>query len=171
MGAVDAETKARLAPILARHAGGRESLVPLLLAIQAELGWLPGPVQRLAADAVGVSPTQVFEVVSFYSFFTSRPPADHQVNVCFGTTCFVNHGARVVRALEQALGTHADGVSTDGRIGLGRTRCLGACSVAPALTVDGRIFGAVTPTRAAELAEQLRGHEPRRGPGAGGRRR
>ena len=154
--AVDADLKVRLERILADHAQDRRALVPVLLAAQAELGWLPGPVLHFLARALGVSATQVYEVVSFYSFFTTRPAAEHQLKVCLGTTCFVSQATRVLRAFEQTLGITAEGVTEDGRFGLGHTRCLGACSVAPAVTVDGRVLGGLTPSRATTLAERLK---------------
>ncbi len=163
---LDPELRSRLEPILATHPGGRSSLVPVLLAIQAELGWLPGPALHLVSEALGVSATQVFEVVSFHSFFTTRPPAHHQIKVCLGTTCFVSQGARILRALEDTLGIADNPDAADGRVGLGHTRCLGACAVAPALIVDGQVFGGQTPNRAVELAVRLRGRKRRGGPGS-----
>jgi NADH:ubiquinone oxidoreductase subunit E len=138
---------------LAQNPGGTERLVPLLHRVQRRLGYLPFEVQEHLADRLGLSPVQVFGVVSFYHFFTTTPRAHHQFKVCMGTACFVRRAQRLLDTLEEACGVEAGGISEDRLFNLDPVRCIGACGLAPAVMVDDDVHGHVS---AAELREMVR---------------
>jgi NADH-quinone oxidoreductase subunit E/NADP-reducing hydrogenase subunit HndA len=141
---------------LEQHPGGKERLIPLLHHAQAKLGHLPFPVQEYVAEKLGLSPVQVWGVVSFYHFFTTTPRARNQFKVCMGTACFVRGGQQVLDGLKDACQTEVGGISEDRLFNLDQVRCIGACGLAPAITVNDNVHGNLTPQKARKLARRLR---------------
>ena len=90
----------RIDDFLANNAGGQERLIPLLHMVQDDLGYLPVPVQEYVAGKLGLSPTQVYGVVSFYDYFTTTPRGKYRLEVCMGTACFVRQGPRLIETIE-----------------------------------------------------------------------
>jgi NADH:ubiquinone oxidoreductase subunit E len=153
---VDPGVLQRVEDFLARNSGGPERLIPLLHDLQRRIGHLPFEVQELVADRLGLSPVQVYGVVSFYHQFTTIPRAEHQFKVCLGTACFVRHAQRVHDALVEACDVESGGISKDRLFNLDRVRCIGACGLAPAIMVDDDVHGNVTAAEAREIVRWLR---------------
>jgi NADH:ubiquinone oxidoreductase subunit E len=153
---IEPRVRAAIDDFVARNGSGAEQLVPLLHEVQERLGHLPFAVQEHVADRLGLSPVQVYGVVSFYHQFTTTPRAEHQFRVCMGTACFVRHAQRVLDALEDACGVEAGGISEDRLFNVDRVRCIGACSLAPAIQVDHDVHGNVTPAEARDIVRWLR---------------
>lgn len=130
---------------LTRKPGGQERLIPLLHRVQHVLGHVPFAVQEHIADRLGLSPIQVYGVVSFYHLFTTIPRGSHELKVCMGTTCFVRRAQRLVETVQQALGVEVGGVTKDRLFSLEQVRCLGACGSAPAAMLNNNTFGNLTP--------------------------
>jgi bidirectional [NiFe] hydrogenase diaphorase subunit len=99
--------------------------------------------------------SQVFGVATFYHFFTLRPRGEHSCIVCTGTACYVKGAGEIVKTLEVSCQVQAGQTTGDGRLSLGTARCLGNCSLAPMLTIDGRVHGLETPSGAVEKLQQL----------------
>ncbi len=138
------------------RAGGQERLIPLLHRVQGEIGYLPAPVQEYVAKKLGMSPIQVYGVVSFYHFFTTIPRGRFQLKVCMGTACFVRQAPALIETLEQELGTELGGISPDGLFNLDQVRCIGACGLAPAVMVGDEVHGTLNQARVRNLVRKLR---------------
>jgi NADH:ubiquinone oxidoreductase subunit E len=145
---IDAEVEA--------SAGGQERLIPLLHKTQQHLGYLPFAAQDYIARKLGISPIQVYGVVSFYNFFTTTPRGAFQVKVCTGTACFVKGAQRLVDILASELAVEVGGISDDGMFNLEQVRCIGACGLAPAIMVNDDVHGNLTPTKLRGLVRRLR---------------
>jgi len=130
---------------LARNSGGHERLIPLLHRVQESLGYIPFAVQEYVADKIGLSPIQVYGVISFYHLFTTTPRGECELKVCMGTACFLRHAQRLVETLEQTLGVALGEVTEDRLFSLEQVRCIGACGLAPAMRVDEDTLGNLTP--------------------------
>jgi NADH:ubiquinone oxidoreductase subunit E len=141
---------------LEEHHGGQERLIPLLHHVQQQMGYLPFEVQEYVADRLGLSPVQVYGVVSFYHLFTTTPRARYQVKVCMGTACFVRQSQRVLDALKDACKVELGGISEDGLFNLDQVRCIGACGLAPAVMINDDVYGNLTAQRARRLVRKLR---------------
>lgn len=141
---------------LAENRGGSERLIPLLHRVQEEIGYLPFPVQEYIASRLGMSPVQVFSVVSFYHFFTTVPRGRFQVKVCMGTACYVRGGQTLLEALAEHLKVEVGSISPDRMFNLEQVRCIGACGLAPAIMVNNDVFGNLTPEAIRKLARKLR---------------
>lgn len=140
-------------PILEKYKGKPGGLIPALHEIQEELGFLSQEVQGIVADELGLARARVNGVVTFYSFFNEQPKGQYEVGVCLGTACYVRGAAKVVEELERQLGIEMGGTTEDGVFSLGATRCIGACGLAPIVSVNDEIFGRCTPEKAREIVE------------------
>lgn len=136
--------------------GGRERLIPLLHRLQDHLGCIPETLQELVADRLGMAPVQVAGVVSFYDFFTPAPRGRYPIKICMGTACFVGGGMPLLATLEAALGISVGQVTGDRLFSLEQVRCIGACSLAPAIMVGDEVYGKLDHTAVRSLVARLR---------------
>ncbi len=132
------------------------SLIPILHAIQEEYGYLSRDVQAMVASELGISPAKVHGVVSFYSFFTEQAKGEHEIGVCMGTACYVRGAADVLEAFQNQLHIRAGETTSDQRFTIGMTRCIGACGLAPVVTINDDVYGRLAPDRVPELIEKYR---------------
>jgi NADH:ubiquinone oxidoreductase subunit E len=142
--------------VLSRHKGVPGCLIPVLEEIQERIGYLPKPVQRRVAEGLGLPLSEVYGVVTFYSFFTMVPRGRHTIRMCLGTACYVRGSKRTLQELCSRLGIHPGETTQDRRFSLETVRCLGACGLAPAMVVDNDTFAQVKP---AHLEGILKGYE------------
>jgi NADH:ubiquinone oxidoreductase subunit E len=156
LGEIDARAREFIDGFLAGHPGGTERLIPLLHLLQERLGHVPVSVQELVADALGLSPIQVFSVVTFYHFFTLTPRGRFPIKVCMGTAFFVRHAPRLVETIQDALGIGMGECTEDRMFSLEQVRCLGACGLAPAIMVGNDVHGNLDPNAVRRLITQLR---------------
>lgn len=153
---VDLQARASVDEYLDQHPGGPERLIPLLHWVQGKLGYLPFEIQEYVAERLGISPIQVYGVVSFYHFFTTTPRGRYQLKVCLGTACFVKQAQQLLDTLGELLETEVGGISSDGLFNLEQVRCIGACGLAPAVMVDDQVAGNLTPAKVRNLVRRLR---------------
>lgn len=112
------------------------ALIPVLEEVQGITGYLPEPIQRRVASGLSLPLSQVYGVVTFYSFFTMTPRGKHQVRVCLGTACHVRGSKRVLEEMESKLGIERGECTDDREFSLDIVRCVGACGLAPVMVVD-----------------------------------
>lgn len=134
-----------LQQVIDRHKGTEGPLMPVLQAAQDLYGYLPKDVQIQIAEGLGITLQEVYGVATFYSQFALTPKGKHVISVCMGTACYVKGAQAVLDKLSQVLGVAPGGTTLDSRFTLQATRCLGACGLAPVLTVDEDVHGRVTP--------------------------
>ena len=137
--------------VIARYKGKHGSLIPALKESQDICGYLPKQVQRRIADGLSLSPSQVYGVVSFYAFFTTIPRGKHIIRVCLGTACYVKGSKQILEKIEQELGLKVGGITRDRKFSLEAVRCLGCCSLAPAMVIDGDTHALVEPSEAIKI--------------------
>lgn len=126
----------RIDEVIGKYKKRPGSLIPVLEEVQAITGYLPESIQRYVAAGLAVPLSQVYGVVTFYSFFTMKPRGRHQIRVCLGTACHVRGAKRNVEHIQKALGVEVGECTLDRRFGLEVVRCLGACGLAPVMVVD-----------------------------------
>ncbi len=125
-----------------RRLGDRpEALIESLHAAQEAFGYLDDDALIFVGDTLGVPHSRVFGVATFYSFFTLKPQGEHTCVICTGTACYINGAPELIEAFQDRLGVKPKGTTADGKISLLTARCIGACSLAPAVTVDGEMKG------------------------------
>jgi NADH:ubiquinone oxidoreductase subunit E len=153
---IDPGIWARIDEFVDRNPGGQERLIPLLHMVQEILGYLPYPVQEYVAGKLGMSPIQVFGVVSFYHFFTTTPRGRYQLKVCMGTACFVRHSQHLIETIGSVLDLKLGEVTEDRLFSLEQVRCIGACGLAPAMMVNNEVHGHLSPKGVRKLITKLR---------------
>jgi len=120
-------------------------LVTVLHKAQSVFGYLPIEVQQFVADYMEVPLSQVYGVVSFYTFFTMVPKGKHPISCCMGTACFVKGADKVVSAFKESLKIDIGDVTPDGKFSLDTLRCVGGCALAPIVMVGEKVYANVTP--------------------------
>ncbi|MDD3118641.1 MAG: NAD(P)H-dependent oxidoreductase subunit E [Victivallales bacterium] len=122
----------------------RGFLIQSLHKAQSVFGYLPTCVQLFVADKLKLHLSEVYGVISFYSFFTETPVGRYKINVCTGTACFVKGANKIVDEFKRFLNIQEGETTPDGKFTLGILRCVGACSLAPVVMVNDRVYGNVT---------------------------
>jgi NADH-quinone oxidoreductase E subunit len=122
--------------VIERYRAKPGALIPVLEEVQEVTGYLPEAVQRRVARGLGLPLSQVYGVVTFYSFFTMVPRGKHQIKVCLGTACHVRGGQQLLEKLEEKLEIGPGECTNDRHFSMDIVRCIGACGVAPVMVVD-----------------------------------
>ena len=128
-----------------RRAGQRpDALIEVLHAAQEAFGYLDTDALGYVAASLGVPLSKVYGVATFYSYFTLKPQGEHACVLCTGTACYINGAGGIAAAVRRALGVGPGETTADGRLSLLTARCLGSCSLAPAMILDGEVRGKLT---------------------------
>ncbi len=119
------------------------ALIEILHRAQKIFGYLPRDVQLFVARKLGIPGAEVYGVVSFYSYFTTKPSGKHTISVCMGTACFVRGADKILNKFKEKLGIEANETTEDGLFSFKDIRCIGACGLAPVVMIDDKVFGRV----------------------------
>ncbi len=144
----DEELLRQIRQLAANYKGKEGSLIQVLHMAQGVCGYLPLNVQQIVAEELELPLSTVSGVVSFYSFFATKPRGKHTIRVCMGTACYVRGGVSIVEELEKRLGIQAGGTTDDGVFTFEIARCIGSCGLAPAMLIDETVYPEV---KAADL--------------------
>ncbi|TYQ16468.1 UNVERIFIED_CONTAM: NAD(P)-dependent iron-only hydrogenase diaphorase component iron-sulfur protein [Acetivibrio alkalicellulosi] len=143
-GQVD-ERDEKLQEIIKKHKETKGALIPVLHEAQELYGYLPIEVQKMVAEGLGVSLSEVYGVVTFYTQFSLNPKGKYKIQVCMGTACYVKGAGQILDKLKEKLGLDVDQCSEDGLFSLEACRCIGACGLAPVITVNEDVYGRIGP--------------------------
>lgn len=145
--------------VLRQYQDDSTSLIMILQQAQAIYGYLPQEVIYHVAERTGNSPAKVMGVATFYSYFRLKPMGIYQIMLCDGTACHVNGSDRIRAAITQELGIHNGETTEDGMFTLNEVACLGCCSLAPVMMINGDTYGNLTPEKTINILRQLRQRE------------
>jgi len=120
-------------------------LIKVLHKAQGIFGFLPREVQVHVARKLNVPTAKVFGVVSFYSYFTMEPKGENDISICLGTACYVRGADKIVEAFRKEIGIGVGETTADGKFSLTGLRCIGACGLAPVVTIGAKTYGRLTP--------------------------
>ncbi len=132
------------------------ALIEILHKAQGIFGYLPRDVQLFIARKLGIPGAEVFGVVSFYSYFTTKPRGKHTISVCMGTACYVRGADKILEKMKEKLGIESNEITEDGLFTLKDVRCIGACGLAPVVMVDDKVFGRVKVEEVDDILNQYR---------------
>jgi len=130
----------KLDEIIEKHKGQKGVLIQVLHQAQEVFGWLPEKVQVRVAEGLDIPVSEVYGVATFYSFFNTVPRGEHTIRVCLGTACYVRGGKQILDQLAKELKTEVGGTTTDRKFSLEINRCVGACGLAPVVTIGKDIY-------------------------------
>ena len=133
-----------LKEVIEAHKNQKGALMPVLQEAQGIYGYLPIEVQTMIAEGLNLSLSEVYGVATFYSQFSLNPKGEHQISVCMGTACYVKGSEKILEALKERLGIDVGECTPDGVFSLDSTRCVGACGLAPVMTIDDDVYGKMT---------------------------
>ena len=133
-----------LEPVFAEFAGDTHALVAILQRAQEIYGYLPIEVQRIIANKTGTPMEEIYGIASFYAQFKLNPNGEVAIAVCLGTACYVKGSGDIIDEFSKLLDLPVGSTSSDGKYSLEATRCIGACGLAPVLTVNGEVYGRLT---------------------------
>jgi len=136
-----AEQEKQLMAVIAEYKDQRGALIPVLHKAQEIYGYLPIEVQTMIAEGLSVSLAEVYGVVTFYTQFSLNPKGEYRIAVCLGTACYVKGSGDIIDKIKQIIGIDVDGCTPDGKFSLEATRCIGACGLAPVLTINDDVYG------------------------------
>ena len=140
------EQENQLKDVIKAHEGVQGALMPVLQQAQDIYGYLPIEAQKMIAEGLGIPLEEVYGVVTFYSQFHLNPKGRYEIAVCMGTACYVKGAGQILERLESRLSIECGDVTPDGEFSLEATRCLGACGLAPVMTINGEVFGRLIPS-------------------------
>ena len=130
--------------ICARYKGERTPLMMILSDIQKEYGYIPLEVQELVSAETGISVAEIYGVVTFYSFFSLKPKGKYVIGCCLGTACYVKGAQQIVDKFSEVLSIGVGETTEDGLFTIDALRCIGACGIAPAVSINGKVYPKVT---------------------------
>ena len=144
--------------IIAMHGNKPSALIPIIQDIQSEYRYLPPELLNYVAKQIGITEAKAFRVATFYENFSFEPKGKYVIKVCDGTACHVRKSIPILERLYSELGLSKNKATTDDMLfTLETVSCLGACGLAPVLTVNDKVYPAMTPDKASELIHELRG--------------
>lgn len=138
------EQHEQLMVAIEKYKGTKGALIPVLHEAQEIYGYLPIEVQKTIAEGINVPLSEVYGVVTFYTQFTTAPKGKFKFAVCLGTACYVKGAGDIVDRIKERIGVEVGTCSIDGECSLDATRCIGACGLAPVLTVNDDVYGKLT---------------------------
>ena len=140
MGKLQAAAEKQIREICGRHKDDKTPLMMILSDIQNEYGYIPLEVQEVVSEETGISVAEIYGVVTFYSFFSLTPKGKYVIGCCLGTACYVKGGQQVIDKFGELLKIKPGQTTEDGLFTLDALRCIGACGIAPAVTINGTVY-------------------------------
>ncbi|NLO89653.1 MAG: NADH-quinone oxidoreductase subunit NuoE [Clostridia bacterium] len=142
--------------IIKRHADKRGAAIPILQDIQKELGYIPKAALYKISQLPGMNASDLYGIVTFYSQFRLQPMGEVMIHVCHGTACHLAGAEEITCVICETAGITDGETSPDGKITVEKVACLGCCSLAPVITVNGETYGRLTPEKARELIKNIK---------------
>jgi NADH-quinone oxidoreductase subunit E len=140
--------------IIDRYAGEPSSLIQVLLEIQKQNHWLPKEALERVSERLDVPLSRIQHVATFYKAFSLVPKGRHEIHICMGTACHVRGAQRVLESVEGLTGMRAGETDAELKFSLQTVNCLGCCALGPVMEIDGKTYGAMAPSKTAEVLNQ-----------------
>jgi NADH-quinone oxidoreductase subunit E/NADP-reducing hydrogenase subunit HndA len=156
MAHLSASAVKQIEEIIARYKDEKTPLMMILSDIQNEYGYIPLDVQELISEKTGIPVAEIYGVVTFYSFFSLQPKGKYVIGVCLGTACYVKGSQQVIDKFSEILDIKPGETSKDGLFTLDALRCIGACGIAPAITINGKVYPKVAVNQVPGIVEEYR---------------
>ena len=141
------------------HANERTPLMMILSDIQKQFGYIPLEVQELVSERTGIPVAEIYGVVTFYSFFSLKPKGKYVIGCCLGTACYVKGAQQVIDKFSETLGIKAGETTADGLFTIDALRCIGACGIAPAVSINGKVYPKVSVNAVAGIINEYKAKE------------
>ncbi len=150
------EQEAQLKQVIDAHKGQKGATIPVLHEAQNIYGYLPMEVQKMISEGLDVPLAEIYGIVTFYAQFSLNPKGKYQIGVCLGTACYVKGSGDILEEVKKYLNIEVGDCTPDGKFSLDATRCIGACGLAPVVTVNEDVYGRLNK---GEIVEILKKYE------------
>lgn len=150
----------RIQEIIQEYGATESALIPILQKVQAEYRYLPEEILTFVATALNLPPATVYGVATFYAQFSLEPKGKHIIRICDGTACHVRKNQGLISSARKRLGLKENQKTTDDmRYTLEIVSCIGACALAPAVVIDGKVHGQMTPDKLVKVIDEIESAE------------
>jgi len=150
---------ALITKIVNRYKDEPTPLMMILEDVQKEYGYIPLEVQELISDLTGTPVSEIYGVVTFYSFFSLTPKGKYVIGVCLGTACYVKGSQLILDKFSQVLGIKSGETTLDGLFTIDVLRCIGACAIAPAVSINGKVYPQVKVDDVVKIVNEYKNKE------------
>ena len=157
--AIRAEVIEGVKTICDEFANEPSPLMMILSAVQKKYGYIPLEVQKVISEKTGIPVAEIYGVVTFYSFFSLNPKGKYVLGVCLGTACYVKSSQQVIDKFSSVSGIGPGETTADGLFTIEAVRCIGACALAPAMSINGKVLPKVTPAQVDKIIAEYRAKE------------
>lgn len=154
MAALQKKARDKIVEICHRYDGEPTPLMLILADIQNEYGYIPLEVQEVVSEETGVPVAEIYGVVTFYSFFSLKPKGKYVIGCCLGTACYVKGAQQIIDKFSEVLKIKPGETTEDGLFTLSAFRCIGSCSLAPACSVNGKVYPKLTPEAVNKIIDE-----------------
>ena len=145
-----------LVEIAKKHENIPEDILEALHEVQALYGYISDDAQKCLSKYLKVPMSEIYGIITFYSAFSLKPKGKYNIQVCLGTACYVKGSESILTAFEKELGIKCGEITEDGMFSLEDVRCIGACGLAPAIVVNGEVYGKMTTTMVKDIIKKYR---------------
>lgn len=156
MGRLSMVAQKQIVEIIDRYKNEETPLMLILSDIQKEYGYIPLEVQELVSEKTGIPVAEIYGVVTFYSYFSLEPKGKYVIGVCLGTACYVKGSQQVIDKFSELLHIKPGETTEDGLFTLDALRCIGACGIAPAVSISGKVYSKVTVNQVQGIIDSYR---------------
>jgi NADH-quinone oxidoreductase subunit E len=156
---MSAALKNQISQILSKYPNPEESLIAVLQEVQTFEGYVSQSAVKIITELTGISSARIMGVASFYAGFRLKPVGKYRVMVCMGTACHVNGAERIGDTIQRVLGIDEGDVTADGLFSWEEVACLGCCSIAPAMMINDKAYGKLTPDKVQNIIDSIRKEE------------
>ena len=156
---IRSEVEADVRAICASVKDEPSPLMIVLSAIQKKYGYIPLEVQEVVSQEMGIPVAEIYGVVTFYGFFSLNPKGKYVIGICLGTACYVKQSQLVLDKFSSLLGIKPGETTEDGLFTIDTVRCLGACALSPAISINGNVYPKVKPSDVAKIIDDYRKKE------------
>lgn len=146
----------KICEICDRYVNEKTPLMMILSDIQNEYGYIPLDVQEIVSEKTGISVAEIYGVVTFYAFFSLTPKGKYVIGCCMGTACYVKGAQQIIDKFSEILGIAPGETTADGMFTIDALRCIGACGIAPAVSINGKVYPKMTVAKVADVIEEYR---------------
>lgn len=148
------EQEKELMAVIEQHKGQDGAAIPVLHKAQEIYGYLPIEVQEMIAEGLNVPLAEIYGIVTFYAQFSLNPKGKYQIGVCLGTACYVKGSGDILEKCKSILGIDVGECTPDGLFSIDATRCIGACGLAPVMTINDDVYGRITADDVADIIKK-----------------
>lgn len=150
------EQEEKLMAVIEAHKNQEGAVIPVLHEAQDIYGYLPIEVQEMISEGLDVPLAEIYGIVTFYTQFTINPKGKYKIGVCLGTACYVKGSGDILEKVKELLGIDVGECTPDGLFSIDATRCIGACGLAPVMTVNDDVYGRLLPDDVEEILNKYK---------------